>query len=81
MNKHIVDGVFQSLGTPGVRKLVLELSGEHNNRTVAKDFELSLWQVRVLNQFLPLLCGELLRRENVGKCQGIVLDFNVKQVA
>jgi len=81
MNKHILDGVFDSLGVSGVRKFVLTLSGEHNNRTVAKDFELSLWQVRVLNQFLSLLTNELLKRENIGKSKAIILDFNVKQVA
>ena len=81
MNQAVLEEVFKILGVPGVRNLVLSLSGEHNNRTVAKDFELSLWQVRAMNQFLPLLVNELLTRENKSKHQGIILEFKSRQVA
>jgi hypothetical protein len=42
MNNQIIDDVFHNLGTPGVRKLVVILTGAHHNREVAKDFDLSL---------------------------------------
>ena len=45
------------------------------------DFNLNLWQVRVCNQFLPMLCGELLLRENEGKPKAFILHLNAKQVA
>lgn len=82
MNQQIIDGIFRSLGNHGVRKLVISLTNNHHNREVAKDFDLSLWQVRVCNQFLPSLCGELLKRENkASNSQGIILNFRSKQVA
>lgn len=80
MNKIVHKEVFDALGTSGVRKLVIVLSGEHHNREVAKEFDLSLWQVRVCNQFLPYLCGELLKRENeASNSKNKILYF--KQVA
>jgi len=81
MNRIVLDDVFKELGISGVRKLVIALTGPHNNREVAEDFNLKLYQVRVLNQFLPLLCGELLKRENEGRPQAVVLEFNNKLVA
>jgi hypothetical protein len=68
MNRIVRKEVFDVLGESGVRKLVIALTETHNNRQIAKEFDLTLWQVIVCNQFLPSLCGELLKRENAAHC-------------
>jgi hypothetical protein len=81
MNRQIIDDIFKNLGTSGVRKLALALSEDHNNRQVAEDFELSLWQVRAMNQFLPYFIHELILRENSCRQQAVILDFFAKKSA
>lgn len=71
--------ILDELGDGGVKNLATILTGDHHNRQVAKDFGLTLWQVRVCNQFLPELCHYVLTIKD--KQQAMILPFKQRSAA
>ena len=72
-----LDYVVKQIGIPGLKKLAIALTDEDtNNWIVAKDFGLTIWQVRVCRQFLPAICNIVLK-SNQKSC--IILPFKQSQ--
>lgn len=72
MDNRIIEEVLKELGPSGMRRLAQVLSGDHNNWKVAKQFGLTLWQVRYLAQFNSVLCHFVLTEE---KKNPVILEF------
>jgi len=69
----VLDQVVRQIGIPGLKKLCIALTDDGaNNWTIAKDFDLTIWQVRVCRQFLPAICNTVLK-SNQKSC--IILPF------
>lgn len=74
MVKDIINKVVKELGPDGARRLAAELTDPHHNREVAKKYGLGLWEIRVLNDYLPNLY-----RATLPDKKAVILNF--KQVA
>jgi hypothetical protein len=60
----IIKQTLKEVGFSGLKKLAVVLSTNHNNRDIAKEFGLSVFQTVYLSNNISLLCHEILQTEN-----------------
>jgi hypothetical protein len=70
----IIDQIKRSIGSAELRKLAFILSGPHNNWQVARDFDIPVFYIGVINDNIHTLCHTILEENEHEKIYYPIID-------